>query len=498
MRAITGARPAHRVAVTTTLAVGVVAACGIMLLLPLVGQRFLAAPSDDPAGPPPPPGNAEIVIVRMVNITQPAPQTAPDTVLRREIRLPLDEGRLEFGDLIADLVEEMGFDGRAIRNELKISLDLNSILGSARLRLLGALSRGILEIDIEPDELVVGVDRVKLRRKSYEFRNALQTFLEEFFPEAAAAVHAGYGLWVYPADGTTPKPLADADISQNQLGRIVLVVHGLDEPGKVWRSLAPALQEKGYTVCEFRYANDQALSASTREFATALARLRDMGVTRVDLVCHSMGGLIARELLTNPRFYAGRAYRQERYPDVDHFIMVGTPNHGSQLARFRFAGEVREQVTRMLSDGDYLFNGFFDGAGQAKIDLLPDSEFLATLNARPHPTGVRMTIIAGRASPVSREKIQRAGERLGAMMPERTNDKIRDVSLTLEQIVGGVGDGAVPIESTRLDGVGDHVVVKGNHLTIIRTFRSSSTRQPPAIPLILDRLTREVSGREEF
>ena len=34
---------------------------------------------------------------------------------------------------------------------------------------------------------------------------------------------------------------------------------------------------------------------------------------------------------------------------------------------------------------EFIWQYFFDGAGEAKIDLLPGSHFLTELNTRPHP-----------------------------------------------------------------------------------------------------------------
>ena len=58
----------------------------------------------------------------------------------------------------------------------------------------------------------------------------------------------------------------------------------------------------------------------------------------------------------------------------------------------------------------------------------------------------------------------------------------------LDEVSAGAGDGTVSLESTRLAGVKDHVVVEGNHMSMIRNVRVVSPRVPPAVPLILDRL----------
>ena len=58
----------------------------------------------------------------------------------------------------------------------------------------------------------------------------------------------------------------------------------------------------------------------------------------------------------------------------------------------------------------------------------------------------------------------------------------------LSALTEGIGDGAVSLDSTRLEGVADHVTVAGNHLSMIRNVSTSSHRLPPALPVILERL----------
>lgn len=71
-----------------------------------------------------------------------------------------------------------------------------------------------------------------------------------------------------------------------------------------------------------------------------------------------------------------------------------------------------------------------------------------------------------------------------------------EVEKAMSDLVAGVGDGCVSIESTRLEGVEDHVIVRANHLSMIRPFGASAgTEVPPAIPIILDRLSRDRPAR---
>jgi hypothetical protein len=56
--------------------------------------------------------------------------------------------------------------------------------------------------------------------------------------------------------------------------RIVLLVHGLDEPGDIWDDAAVALADAGHTVVRFDYPNDQRIAHSADLLAAALERLK--------------------------------------------------------------------------------------------------------------------------------------------------------------------------------------------------------------------------------
>ncbi len=86
-----------------------------------------------------------------------------------------------------------------------------------------------------------------------------------------------------------------------------------------------------------------------------------MGGGRVDLVAHSMGGLVARCYLQ----LLGGARR------VDRLVTLGTPHQGTHAANFIPSALVRQ--------------------------LLPESPFLRHLNAQPPPDGLHViSVVAGR------------------------------------------------------------------------------------------------------
>jgi hypothetical protein len=197
-------------------------------------------------------------------------------------------------------------------------------------------------------------------------------------------------------------------------------------------------------------------------------------------------------MLTNPEMdYAG-SVKKDQVPAVRHLIMLCTPNHGSPLAHARFAVELREQGMRLFNGNGNLLSGFVDGTGEAGKDLVPESEFLKALNARPNPPDVALSIIAGIASPISKEGLAKLGKMPGAGKADTDKSGVLAACrAALESLADGVGDGCVSVSSAKLDGVADFVTVSGTHLSTVRNVLESSKTVPPAVPLVLERLAKD-------
>jgi pimeloyl-ACP methyl ester carboxylesterase len=416
--------------------------------------------------------------------TEGTASTAPaESPLRHTASIELADGKLDLGELLAQLAEQSGLDAQGVRANVNWKIDVNAPAGQLTLSGIQSFTRDVVAFDIRDDRLDLTFDQLKLRNEEKQIRRSVLMFLKRVAPDAAARVEARYGFVVHRDDGSAVSP------SVENLGEhAVVLVHGLDDPGKVWNVLAPALVEEGYTTCEFFYPNDQAIVSSADLLVEHLATLRTLGVRRVSIVAHSMGGLVSRWALTDTRGYGGQVRGHDHLPDVERLIMIGTPNHGSKMARFRLAGEIREQVERTLSGDGVLFGSIFDGTGEAKLDLLPDSTFLATLSGRLHPADLPITIIAGNTSPVTSTQIQRLKPLIQEKIGPAASQPAGDLFDSLADVSAGMGDGVVSVESARLEGVEDFVIVEANHLTMIRNYATSSTRIPPAVPLVLERL----------
>jgi len=400
------------------------------------------------------------------------------------IRVDKDRGWVDLGRVLAELLDEVGLDGAALRQEA----GWRGVPGGAgwdeKVRELEQAADGVLRIRTTPEEVIVEVDRSGLRQRRAPLRARLREFCCRMFPEAAAEANSRYGMRVFLAEDRTAAPTADTVSSA-----MVVLIHGLDEPGIIWDDLVPELLAEGFAVCEFRYADDRGLAESARSFAANLGGLRKLGLETADVVAHSMGGLITREVLTHPDLYGGRGRGGDRFPSIRRVVMVGTPNHGSALARFRFAAEFRDQVWHAFSGEGCFLSGIVDGLGEAKDDLLPESPFLTQLNGRPLPADVEFSIIAGVAAPLDGRSLAAVREKVmsGAGPAGKPSG---DLSELLAKLARDIGDGVVPLKSTRLAGVEDHVIVRGDHISMLVKILTKDGTPPSAVPIVLDRLRR--------
>jgi len=320
------------------------------------------------------------------------------------------------------------------------------------------------------------------REEEKELRRQFRELVKDKFPDQTADFYQTIGLFYFGADQGAPTA---ADPNR----KTVVLIHGLDDPGKVWQNLAPALVAEKFNVWLMQYPNDQPVVESARLFFEALKGLKQSGIDRIAVVGHSMGGLVSREMLTSPAIDFDASVQNDRVPEITALIMVGTPNHGSQMARFRVFSEMRDLMTRITSGESNWLGGILDGAGEAKIDLLPGSRFLTGLNARPHPENIELFIIAGITSPWNESDINRWVGDLRQKVPDDNQKWVDEFGDNLIAMTHGLGDGLVTVESTQLKGVA-HTTVDGTHLSMIRNITTDSPRIPPAVPIIVDRLER--------
>jgi pimeloyl-ACP methyl ester carboxylesterase len=186
----------------------------------------------------------------------------------------------------------------------------------------------------------------------------------------------------------------------------VVLLHGITKTARIMRKMESYLTQHGYEVYNDHYRSTQfRIQELAKSIHKRIQQHCPEKKRKIHFVGHSMGGLIIREIISK--------YRPQ---SLGRVIMIGSPNKGSTVVdlmrRFRFY--------------EKLF-------GPAGIQMGTDHESII------HELGevdFELGVIAG--------------------------------SRTIEPwfswfVLNGPNDGKVSVESTKLDGMQDHIVIKTHH-----------------------------------
>ena len=170
----------------------------------------------------------------------------------------------------------------------------------------------------------------------------LRMFGNEFLALARSVPRMVFYRWSMPEP--TPAPAEHP----------LLLVHGVGCNAGVWAGMRRYLEREGLgPVYAISYGPPLAsIEVFAEQLASRIAEVRRAtGAKSVILVCHSMGGLVARAYL-----------RRYGTADVTKLITIGTPHRGSRLAWMMF--------------------------GTALTQMRPSSPFLAELNGASGAYGI--------------------------------------------------------------------------------------------------------------
>jgi triacylglycerol esterase/lipase EstA (alpha/beta hydrolase family) len=184
--------------------------------------------------------------------------------------------------------------------------------------------------------------------------------------------------------------------------RPVILLHGYGMNRMCFAWLGRALARRGLgPLHAMSYVSLRSVRSSARELARFVEKIcHDARVPDVDLICHSLGGIVAR-------YYAERLGGAAR---VKHLVTIGTPHRGTLCGRAAL--------------------------GRSGQDLRPRSDVLLELAACPRPAGIKLISIYSRADnvivPADSAAVGSAGEdvvfehlgHMGLLMSPRVADAI--------------------------------------------------------------------------
>ena len=368
-----------------------------------------------------------------------------------EYRIPLADGKVSAGALATTLGAAVGQPAPADPAAL---IDLSGDNGPAFVtHLVDTLGSQACAASVEGQTLIVKLDAALAYRDPVAARRMARVIAagRAFRP---AGDKNSYGI-AMPETVTADKPLT-------------LLIHGLDSRANVWDWMVSTMtQDAGWQPAIFTYPDDGPCVGAAELLADCLAdvRLRHPKLA-INLLAHSMGGLVSREYVEGPMYRPGM---------VERFVMIGPPNHGSPYTRWRWALEWFEHYRRCKQEGDWNWAKMKeDGDGEAGADMRADSPFLRQLNARGRREGVKYTIVAGNKNAVTAVAADWMAA-AAAKVPDAVSNwwGVRQARAGLvgkaDQMRQAVADtdGPVPVESARLDGVTDFQVIHADHLGLI-------------------------------
>jgi len=223
------------------------------------------------------------------------------------------------------------------------------------------------------------------------------------FPIVRSGAIAAFLLVALQACVTTPRTTVLAAPSSEEC---VVLIHGLNRSSRAMEPMAEALREAGFSTVNVDYPSQAGPVEVLAPMAvdTGLKGCHDAGAKRIHFVTHSIGGILLRY-----------AHQSSPIPDLGRVVMLAPPNQGSEVI----------DVTR-----DWPTSELFAGMAGLQLGTDPDG-----IPRQLGPVDFELGVIAGTGS----------------------------INFVMSAMLPGPNDGKVSVESTRVDGMTDFLIVSNSH-----------------------------------
>ena len=200
-------------------------------------------------------------------------------------------------------------------------------------------------------------------------------------------------------------------VSMQSSASCVVLLHGLARTARSMNDMETALTQQGFVVANIDYPSRKKTveELSTQAVSAGVSDCQKARATPISFVTHSLGGILVRYYLAN-----------QEIENLGHVVMLAPPNKGSEVVD-----------TLASVPGFKLFNG------PAGVQLGTDP---LSIPSQLGPVNFSLGVIAGR----------------------KTFNPI------LSQFLPNPDDGKVSVESTKVEGMSDFLVVDVSHPFIMQ------------------------------